>query len=65
MDNNKLKTMDPFMLLSIVNMKLRDFYSNLDSYCDDIGIDKELLKERLLTVGYKYEEETNSFVSLQ
>ena len=40
MDNNKLKTMDPFMLLSIVNMKLRDFYSNLDSYCDDIGIDK-------------------------
>ncbi|WP_294360156.1 DUF4250 domain-containing protein [uncultured Clostridium sp.] len=64
MDNNKLKTMDPFMLLSIVNMKLRDFYSNLDSYCDDIGIDKELLKERLLTVGYKYEEETNSFVSL-
>ena len=64
MDNNKLKTMDPFMLLSIVNMKLRDFYSNLDDYCEDVGIDKELLKERLLTVGYKYEEETNSFVSL-
>lgn len=64
MDNDKLKTMDPFMLLSIVNMKLRDFYSNLDDYCEDIGIDKELLKERLLTVGYKYEEETNSFVSV-
>lgn len=64
MDNNKLKTMDPFMLLSIVNMKLRDFYSNLDDYCEDVGIDKELLKERLLTVGYKYEEETNSFVSI-
>lgn len=64
MDNNKLKTMDPFMLLSIVNMKLRDFYSNLDDYCEDVGIDKELLKERLLTVGYKYEEGTNSFVSI-
>ena len=64
MDNNKLKTMDPFMILSIVNMKLRDFYSNLDDYCEDVGIDKELLKERLLTVGYKYEEETNSFVSI-
>ncbi|CDM68687.1 Hypothetical protein CM240_1529 [Clostridium bornimense] len=64
MDNNKLKTMDPFMLLSIVNMKLRDFYSNLDDYCEDIGVDKELLKERLLTVGYKYDGETNSFVSL-
>ena len=64
MDNNKLKTMDPFMLLSIVNMKLRDFYSNLDDYCEDVGIDKELLKERLLPVGYKYEEETNSFVSI-
>ena len=45
-------------------MKLRDFYSNLDDYCEDVGIDKELLKERLLTVGYKYEEETNSFVSI-
>lgn len=64
MDNNKLKTMDPFMLLSIVNMKLRDFYGDLDNYCDDIGIDKELLKERLLTIGYKYEKETNSFISL-
>lgn len=64
MDNNKVKTMDPFMLLSIVNMKLRDFYSNLDDYCEDMSIDKELLKERLLTVGYKYEEEINSFVSI-
>ena len=26
---------DPVMLLSYVNMKLRDFYPSLDAFCDD------------------------------
>ncbi|MBO1680927.1 DUF4250 domain-containing protein, partial [Bittarella massiliensis (ex Durand et al. 2017)] len=29
---------DPAMLLSIVNMKLRDFYPSLDVLCDDLEI---------------------------
>lgn len=32
---------DPAMLLSIVNMKLRDFYPSLDVLCDDLEIEKE------------------------
>ena len=28
---------DPIMLLSVVNMKLRDTYSSLDALCDDLG----------------------------
>ena len=32
---------DPFMLFSVVNMKLRDLYSSLDDLCDDMNIDKE------------------------
>ena len=25
---------DPYMLLSVINMKLRDFYASLDALCD-------------------------------
>ena len=35
-----IMTMDPNMLVSIINMKLRDNYSNLDMLCEDM-----LLKE--------------------
>ena len=28
---------DPIMLLSVVNLKLRDFYKNLDALCEDHG----------------------------
>ncbi len=31
---------DPIMLMSVINLKLRDFYSNLDALCDDMNIDK-------------------------
>ena len=29
---------DPAILLSFVNTKLRDFYSNLDDMCDDMEL---------------------------
>ncbi len=29
---------DPAMLLSAVNMKLRDFYDSLDALCDDLDL---------------------------
>ena len=32
---------NPTILLSIINMKLRDFYSSLDKLCDDLDEDKE------------------------
>ena len=31
---------DPIMLLSTVNMKLRDFYDSLDELCRETGADK-------------------------
>ncbi|MGG7057366.1 DUF4250 domain-containing protein [Clostridium nigeriense] len=61
MDNEQFKSMDPNILLSIVNMKLRDFYSNLNSLCDDIDINEEELKEKLSSIGYKYDENINQF----
>ena len=32
---------DPIMLLSVVNLKLRDFYPSLDALCDDMDADKD------------------------
>lgn len=52
---------DPIMLLSVVNMKLRDSYTSLEALCDDAEISPEELKEKLRAVGYEYSKETNQF----
>ena len=31
---------DPVMLMSVINLKLRDFYSNLDALCEDMNVEK-------------------------
>lgn len=53
---------DPMMLLSLVNMKLRDFYPSLEALCEDTGIDEIRLKERLAAIDYEYSAEKNQFV---
>ena len=52
---------DPFMLLSFLNMKLRDEYDSLDSLCDDMGIDKDAIVEKLRDAGFEYSVEQNKF----
>lgn len=61
MDKSNYISMDTNILLSIVNMKLRDFYSNLDSLCEDIEVNKEDLKEKFNKIGYNYDETINQF----
>ena len=53
---------DPVMLLSFVNLKLRDFYNNIDELCDEIDISKEELCKTLSSIDYEYDENTNQFV---
>lgn len=52
---------DPYMLLSVVNTKLRDEYSNLDTLCDDLDVNRADLEERLGAAGFKYNPKTNQF----
>ena len=52
---------DPVMLLSVINMKLRDQYSSLDALCDDMDESKEAIVAKLAEVGYEYDLETNRF----
>ncbi|MDU2157807.1 DUF4250 domain-containing protein [Clostridium sp.] len=61
MDRESVLSMDPNILLSMVNMKLRDFYSNLSALCEEIGVTEEELKEKLNAIGYKYKRDQNQF----
>ena len=53
---------DPIMLLSMVNLKLRDFYPTLDALCDDLDEDKTALCAKLAAAGYEYAPARNQFV---
>ncbi len=52
---------DPMMLLSFVNMKLRDEYPTLDELCAGIGIDRRMLESKLGDAGFEYSEENRKF----
>ena len=53
---------DPIMLYSVINTKLRDFYSSLEVLCEDMGLNEEELKEKLSSVGFEYDKERNQFI---
>ena len=53
---------DPIMLLSVVNLKLRDFYPSLDALCDDMVADSDALCKALSAVGYAYVAAHNEFI---
>lgn len=52
---------DPMMLLSFLNMKLRDFYSSLDELCSDLDLDKDEILKKMADAGFEYSEENNKF----
>ena len=52
---------DPIMLMSWVNMKLRDFYPSLENLCDDLEIDQKWILETLASAGFEYNEALNKF----
>lgn len=54
---------DPVMLLSFVNMKLRDYYGSLEQLCDGLEVDEQEIRDSLASAGYHYDEKRNQFVS--
>ena len=52
---------DPNMLLSVLNLKLRDYYPDLDALCDDLDVDREDLLKKMDDAGYHYDPEGNCF----
>ena len=53
---------DPVMLLSFINLKLRDFYGSLDVLCDDLDVRKTDIEEKLKSIGYSYDSARNQFI---
>ena len=53
---------DPVMLLSYLNLKLRDYYGSLDALCEDLELNKEEILETMGRIDYRYDEESNRFV---
>lgn len=53
---------DPVMLLSFVNLKLRDFYGSLADLCEDLDVEETELTEKLASIDYHYDKEKNQFV---
>ena len=52
---------DPIMLMSVINMKLRDFYPSLDALCEDMDLDRSEIEETLGKAGFEYNESQKRF----
>lgn len=53
---------DPVMLLSFINLKLRDYYKDLETLCEDLELSQTELEQKLAGVDYHYDREKNQFV---
>ena len=53
---------DPMLLLSVVNTKLRDYYSSLEALCEDLNVEQEVLINTLKGIDYEYDESRHQFV---
>lgn len=62
MEREQIINMDPFILLSWANMKLRDYFDSLEELCEDYGILEEEIEGKLDSVGYRYNHQNNRFV---
>lgn len=63
MDNKRILAMDPYLLLSWINTKLRDEFDTLDILCDDYEIENQDIIDKLKLIGYIYNEKNNQFIS--
>lgn len=52
---------DPMILLSTLNMKLRDQYSSLSELCEDMDEDEHEILTIMKSAGYTYSKEHNQF----
>ncbi|MBQ9135185.1 MAG: DUF4250 domain-containing protein [Lachnospiraceae bacterium] len=53
---------DPVMLLSFVNLKLRDYFKDIEAMCEELDIDRKELEEKLAGIDYHYDRDKNQFI---
>ncbi len=52
---------DPVILLSYVNTLLRDDYPSFEEMCKSLCVSGEEITDKLKTIGYTYDSNSNSF----
>lgn len=53
---------DPVMLLSFLNLKLRDYYSDLEQLCEDLDLSRQEVESKMHSIDYHYDENKNQFM---
>ena len=53
---------DPVMLLSFMNLKLRDYGKNLEDLCEDLEVERDEVEKTLDAIDYHYDAGRNQFV---
>ena len=53
---------DPAMLLSVLNLRMRDYNETLDDACAYFGADRAAVEETLKEIDYTYDETLRRFV---
>lgn len=52
---------DAVMLLSYLNLKLRDYYGSLEALCEDLELNQQETEDKLAAIDYHYDRQTNQF----
>lgn len=55
------QTKDVYLLLSILNMTLRDESENLEDLCKTYNLDEQEIKDKMAQIDYYYDETTKQF----
>lgn len=58
---SRYESMDPYILVSAVNMQLRDDYSSLTDLCKAHEIDEAKLCAKLKRAGFEYDSSQKQF----
>lgn len=53
---------DPVMLLSFINLKLRDYFSSLEVLCEEMDVEQREIVDKLSSIGYRYDQGKNQFI---
>lgn len=61
MDLSRFKTMDPHLLVGLLNTELRNNCPSLEDLVKTHDLDETELKNRMESAGYIYQESQNQF----
>lgn len=52
---------DPIMLMSMINMKLRDTGKHFEELCEDLDVSAGDVEKKLSDAGFEYNKDVNQF----